>query len=153
MNKPRFVPPAELKTYEIPDDEVPRTRQKILVLEDDVDLAITLKEFLVSHGFEITLARDGVEGLRHAMSVDFDVIICDMLMPNLPGNMFYIAVERTKPLLAKRFIFITGHQSDPKIVAFLKQVRGLSLFKPFPMHQLIEYIQSILKKNRDTPSV
>ena len=152
MNKPRFVPPAELKTYEIPDDEVPRTRQKILVLEDDVDLAITLKEFLISHGFEITLARDGVEGLRHAMSVDFDVIICDMLMPNLPGNMFYVAVERTKPVLAKRFIFITGHQSDAKIVAFLKQIRGLSLFKPFPMHQLMDAIKVILKNNRETPS-
>ena len=152
MNKPRFVPPAELKTYEIPDDEVPRTKKKILLLEDDHDLSATLKLYLDSHGFEVTLARDGVEGLRYAMSVDFEVIICDMMMPNLPGNMFYIAVERTKPALAKRFIFITGHQSDQKVAAFLKQVRGLSLFKPFQMHQLMEYIDVILKKNRETPS-
>jgi DNA-binding response OmpR family regulator len=152
MNTPRFVPPLEQKTYEIPDDEIPKTRKKILLLEDDVELAGTLKLFMETSGFEVTLARDGVEGLKHAMSVDFDVIICDLLMPNLPGNMFYIAVERTKPVLAKRFIFITGHQSDEKINKFLKQVRGLCLFKPFQMHQLLEYIESILKKNRDTPA-
>jgi hypothetical protein len=65
----------------------------------------------------------------------------------MPGNMFYMAVERTKPALAKRFVFITGHESDPKISAFLKQVRGLSLFKPFQMHQLLETIQVVLKRN------
>ena len=152
MNKPRFVPPLEEKTYVIPDDEIPKTRKKILLLEDDPDLASTLKLFLETNGFDVTLARDGVEGLRMAMSVDYEVVICDMLMPNLPGNMFYVAVERTKPALAKRFIFITGHQSDQKINTFLKQVRGLCLFKPFPMHQLMEAIQVIIKKNRDTPT-
>jgi DNA-binding response OmpR family regulator len=152
MNKPRFVPPLEQKTYEIPDDEIPMTKKKILLLEDDLDLAATLKLFLETNQFEVNLARDGVEGLKYAMSADYEVIICDMLMPNLPGNMFYVAVERTKPALAKRFIFITGHQSDQKINTFLKQVKGICLFKPFPMHQLVEAIQVIIKKNRETPS-
>ncbi len=61
--------------------------------------------------------------------------------------MFYVAVERTKPALAKRFVFITGHQTDAKIAAFLKQIRGLCLFKPFQMQQLLETIEVVLKKN------
>lgn len=148
MNKPKFIPPAEQKTYEIPDDEIPHTRKNILLLEDDPDLASHLEMFLQTAGFNVAKAKDGVDGLRQAMVTDFDVIICDMMMPNLPGNMFYIAVERAKEHLAKRFIFITGHQGDAKIAAFLKQIRGLCLFKPFQMHQLLETIEVVLKKNR-----
>src|SRR5436190_20301709 len=98
MNKPKFIPPAEQKTYKIPDDEIPHTRKKILLLEDDPDLSSHLKMFLESAGFEVSTAKDGVDGLRQAMVTDFDVILCDMMMPNLPGNMFYIAVERAKPM-------------------------------------------------------
>jgi two-component system response regulator VanR len=147
MNKPRFNAPLEQKTYVVPDDEIPRTKRNLLLLEDDKDLASHLKMFLETEGFKVATAKDGMDGLRQVMATDFDIILCDVLMPNLPGNMFYIAVERTKPALAKRFIFITGHQSDQKINSFLKQVRGLCLFKPFQMHQLMETINVVLKKN------
>jgi DNA-binding response OmpR family regulator len=142
-----FIKPLEEKTYEIPDDLIPRTARPVLLVEDDREFAEHLKMFLETSGYAVTLAKDGVEGLKHIMAADFDVILCDMLMPNLPGNMFYVAVERTKPALTKRFIFITGHQSDPKIASFLKQVRGLCLFKPFQMHQLTETMEVVLKKN------
>jgi len=142
-----FNRPLEEKTYEIPDDLIPKTARPVLLVEDDREFADYLKMFLETSGYAVTLAKDGVEGLKHIMAADFDVILCDMLMPNLPGNMFYVAVERTKPALTKRFIFITGHQSDPKIATFLKQVRGLCLFKPFQMHQLTETMEVVLKKN------
>jgi response regulator RpfG family c-di-GMP phosphodiesterase len=67
------------------------------------------------------------------------------MMPNLPGDMFYIGVERVKPKLARRFIFITGHQNNPKVSQFVKKVRALTLFKPFEMHLLLETIQVALK--------
>ena len=66
--------------------------------------------------------------------------------PNLSGDMFYMAVERTKPNLCKRFIFMTGHKGDPKIDAFIRKVRGLMLWKPFELHDLQATIEAILKK-------
>jgi DNA-binding response OmpR family regulator len=147
MRKPIFVRPLEQKTYEVPDSEIPKSPRHLLLVEDDEAYARILKEYLETSNFIVTLARDGVEGLKQVMGADFDVIVCDMLMPKMPGNMFYIAVERTKPALAKRFVFITGHESDPKIASFLKQVRGLSLFKPFQMHQLLETIEVVIRKN------
>ena len=147
MNKPTFNRPLEQKTYEVSDDEIPKSPRTVLLVEDDTEFAGHLSLFLETSNFIVTQAKDGVDGLKKVMAADFDIILCDMLMPNLPGNMFYMAVERTKPALAKRFVFITGHQSDPKIAAFLKQVRGLCLFKPFHMHQLLETIQVVLKKN------
>lgn len=147
MRKPIFIRPLEQKTYEVPDDEIPPSPRHLLLVEDDEAYANILKEYLETSNFIVTLAKDGVEALKQVMGADFDVIVCDMLMPKMPGNMFYIAVEKTKPALAKRFVFITGHESDPKISSFLKQVRGLSLFKPFQMHQLLEAIGVVIRKN------
>src|SRR5882672_11486609 len=83
--------------------------KSILLLDDDVELADTLKSLLESRNFVVTTVRNGVEGLREAMSLDFDVIMCDLMMPTMPGDMFFTAVQRTKPHLCERFIFITGH--------------------------------------------
>lgn len=118
----------------------------ILMLEDDSDLAATLKEFFLTEGYAVTHAVNGVDGLKRIMTGDFNLILCDMLMPHLAGDMFYAAVERVKPNLCKRFIFMTGHQGDPKWDAFVRRVGGIMLFKPFELHVLIEAIQTVLKK-------
>jgi hypothetical protein len=69
-----------------------------------------------------------------------------MVMPNLAGDMFYLAVERVKPQMCRRFIFSTGHQDDPKIDAFIRKVNGLVLWKPFALQALTEAIQVIEKR-------
>jgi CheY-like chemotaxis protein len=55
--------------------------KSILLLDDDSDLADTLKLLLESRNFVVTTVANGVDGLREIMSLDFDVIICDMMMP------------------------------------------------------------------------
>ena len=145
MHRTRFIPPQTLKTYDVTDGAL-ETSKSILLVEDDLQYSHLLKEYLETFGYSVTVAPDGVQGLKRVMESDFDVVVCDLLMPNLPGDMFYVAVERVKPKVAKRFIFITGHQNDPKISEFVKKVRALTLFKPFQMHVLLETIQVALKK-------
>jgi DNA-binding response OmpR family regulator len=146
MDRPKFIPPTEARTYEVTDEDLPAKKLSVLLLEDEADFAETLKDFLETMDYTVTIARDGVEGMRKVMEKDFDIIICDLLMPNLPGDMFYLGVERVKPELCKRFVFITGHQGNPKIMEFLRKVRGLALFKPFEMHLLVEALDVIRKK-------
>lgn len=148
MSYKRFYIPGQEKTHEVPEDELPPDKRKILVLDDDKDLIFLIKEFLASQHFEVVAVENGVEGVKQVMATDFDVILCDMAMPKLPGDMFYLAVERTKPHLCKRFIFMTGHRGDPKIDEFIRRVKGLMLWKPFEMYMLTEAVQSVLKKNR-----
>ena len=149
MDRFRFIAPLEQKTYEVSGEPVEMSKT-ILLVEDDAAFAEILKEYLESCDFSVTIACDGVQGMKRVMEKDFDIIICDLLMPNLPGDMFYIGVERVKPKLAKRFIFITGHQNNPKISEFVKKVRALTLFKPFEMHVLIETINAALKTQKRT---
>jgi DNA-binding NtrC family response regulator len=113
---------------------------KVLLLEDDIHFADILKTYLESLFYEVTAVKSGVEGLKAVMAADFDVIVCDMLMPHLPGDMFYLAVEKTKPYLCKKFIFITGHKGLPKIDNFIKSINGTILPKPFHMDTLREMI-------------
>ena len=118
--------------------------RKVLLLEDDVMLQDAVKEFLESHFYDVTAVSNGVEGVRAVLNDDFDIVVCDMMMPKLPGDMFYTAVERMRPHLCRRFIFITGHRGNPKINDFIKQVRGTMLPKPFRMEARIDTVALVL---------
>ena len=149
MDRVRFNPPQAVKVYDITADALEMSKS-ILLLEDEVQYAEILKEYLETFGFSVTVAADGVQGMKRILERDFDLVLCDLLMPNLPGDMFYIGVERVKPKLAKKFIFITGHQNDPKVSDFIKKVRALTLFKPFDMHVLLETISVALRNGERT---
>jgi len=124
------------------------TIKSILLLDDDIDLADTLKSLLESHNFVVTTVGNGVEGLREVMRFDFDLIMCDMMMPRMPGDMFYFAVERTKPHLCPRFIFITGYPDKPEVINFLGGLpEAVVLNKPMSQDDLIRTISFVLKRN------
>lgn len=120
--------------------------QSILLLDDDSELADTVKLLLESRNFLVTTASNGLEGLRETMALDFDVIICDMLMASMPGDMFYLAVQRTKPHLCSRFLFVTGHGDHPKVTEFLSRIDALVLIKPALTEDLVRMISFILKR-------
>jgi DNA-binding response OmpR family regulator len=123
------------------------TIKSILLLDDDIDLADTLKHLLESHNFVVTTVENGVDGLREIMRFDFDLIMCDMMMPRMPGDMFYFAVERTKPQLCPRFIFITGYPDKPEVVNFLGGLADpIVLHKPVNQVDLIRTISYVLKR-------
>ncbi len=123
----------------------------ILLLDDDVELADTLKLLLESRNFIVTTAHNGVGGLREAMGMDFDVIICDMMMPTMPGDMFYLAVQKVKPHLCARFLFVTGNGDDPRTNDFLQRADGLVVFKPVPSDELLQMISLVLQRNARQP--
>jgi DNA-binding response OmpR family regulator len=140
------IPKREI-TYEISDTiEITRPKE-ILILEDDVALTLLLKESLETQGYVVIVVSNGTEGLKKIMATDFSIILCDMVMPNFPGDMFYLAVERVRPRLCQRFIFMTGHKGERKIEQFIRSIRGFMLWKPFEMHVLFEAIKAVNEKN------
>ncbi len=121
--------------------------KSILILDDDADITNTLKHLLESQNFVVTTANNGVEGLKEVMGMDFDVIICDMMMPTMPGDMFYLAVQKVKPEMCARFLFVTGHGDDQRVNSFLRKTDGLVLFKPVPADDLLQMISLVIKRN------
>ena len=85
----------------------PRKRQ-IVIVDDNADLAWFFAEILKLHGYETTIFADPVSALKHLLSQPPDAVICDLQMPQLDGDLLYATVERTKPELARRFLFVTA---------------------------------------------
>ena len=118
----------------------------ILLLEDNEELTLTLKGFLESCSCKVTSLENGAEGLRRIMVEDFDLVLCDMVMPTFPGDKFYLAVERVKPALCRRFLFMTGHRAETQHETFIQEIGGLMLWKPFGPHELLAAIHSVLRR-------
>ena len=114
-----------------------RRIHSVLVVDDDVELAMMYKELLSSQGYLVNTAPNGVEALKLIMRYEVDAIICDMMMPHMPGDMFYTAVERVKPHLCQSFIFVTSYEGNPKIEAFFKRINGVVLYKPTTLGKLM----------------
>ena len=140
-----FIPPEE-KTHVMPDEMVQPDARTVLVLEDDPVMANLLKDYLQARKFLVTHVRGGAEGVQKILAADFDVILCDMVMPGFPGDMFYRAVGRARPHLCKRFIFMTGHTGDTRIDEFIRGIKGLMLWKPFQIHEVLDAIKIVLRK-------
>lgn len=122
--------------------------QRILLLEDRDDFREVLQDHLVSGSYQVTSVRSGVEGLREIMKDTFDIILCDMMMPQVGGEMFYWAVTRIRPAAGRRFIFFTGHQNNPTIEFFFKRVNATVLIKPFKLKDLDFAIRDVFRKLR-----
>ena len=58
---------------------------KILLIDDDVELTLMLKEFLTAENFDVTIANDGITGAQYSLSGRFDLAVLDVMMPKLNG--------------------------------------------------------------------
>lgn len=117
---------------------------RVLLLEDDPLFSELITEFLEGSGYGVKKVANGTDGVKAVLQEDFDAILCDMMMPKMTGDLFYLATERTKKHLCARFIFMSGHVSSPKIDYFIKSIGGLLLTKPFTMVSLQESIEHII---------
>jgi len=118
-----------------------------LIVEDNVALGESLEMLLETSSFDVSRTTDGVGGLHNINLMDFDIILCDLVMPNLSGDMLYMSVRRVKPHLCSRFIFMTGNQDDPKWEQFARSTGTTLLRKPFTLNTLVNAIREVMQKN------
>jgi len=116
----------------------------ILVVDDDEQLASALQWILADEKFLVDVALDGKEGLLKVKLHDYNVVICDMKMPHMRGDEFYLKARAMRPNVAERFIFITGFALDPNIRFFFNRHEVKYLVKPFPIEGLISCVKDLL---------
>jgi CheY-like chemotaxis protein len=115
----------------------------ILVVDDNLDLAQTYKELFQAYDYQVSIAGNGVLALKLLMHTDVDAVLCDLSMPQLEGDMFYVAVQRVRPQLANRFIFVTGNAGNPKFDNFVKKVNSPILYKPVSIDRLLAALDGL----------
>ncbi len=120
-------------------------RLRILVVEDDELVRATLRLALEQQGCDVVTADDGVEGLDAVDLQPFDAVVTDVQLPRRDGIWLWRQAVASRPELAGRFLFISGH-------AFPGPDHGSErerfLAKPFTMVQLWIAITAITQTER-----
>jgi PAS domain S-box-containing protein len=106
-------------------------RRRVLVIDDEPALAAMIRRVL-SKTCDVELASDGREGLaRLENDAPYDIVLCDLMMPDMTGMDVYAEVAKKRPGAEARFVFMTGGAFTPRATDFLAQVPNRRLEKPF----------------------
>ena len=119
-------------------------RKRILVIEDDVDLVELLRFKLTQSGFMALAAADGADGLDKARSLRPDLILLDLMLPELDGFALCEILRRDRATRTIPIIIVTAMSGELVRVAGLGAGASDFLCKPFSLKFLITRIQAIL---------
>ncbi len=123
--------------------------ESILVIEDDSDIQELIVEFLGSKGYKIDSANDGVEGIQKFKEKEYDLIILDIMMPNLDGHSVCKMIRKNSNV---PIIFLTALTDESD------QIKGFDLecddyiTKPFSFKLLIKRVEAVLRRTSQTNS-
>jgi len=119
---------------------------RVLVVDDEPMVRRTLSRLLVSHGCQVTEADGGVAGLERAAGGAFDIVLCDLMMPDLDGALVHHELVRTRPELANRMVFISGGAVTERTREFAERPDITLIAKPFAVDQLLGALASAARR-------
>jgi CheY-like chemotaxis protein len=111
-------------------------RGRILVVDDEPLIGRVIGTGLKSEHDVIAVARAADAFALLEQGHKFDVVLCDLVMPDISGPEFYSKVKASWPALAARMVFMTGGAFTPRTVEFMKCVPTSVLCKPFALDEL-----------------
>ena len=115
-------------------------RAVILVVDDEPAVGKAIRRVLMDH--DVTVVTRATEGLELiAADQSFDLIITDLMMPEMSGMDFYDELARRFPDAAARVVFVTGGAFTPDARSFLDRVKNPVIEKPFGLKQLREHVE------------
>jgi len=121
-----------------------KTQMRLLVVEDEEKLAQLVKRALVAERFSVDVAHDGREGLELATSFDYDLLILDLLLPQMDGGEILRRVRRGNPRVP--VLILTAKDAVVDKVAHFEAGADDYLTKPFAMAELVVRVKALLRR-------
>ncbi len=121
-------------------------KQKILVIDDLPDNVYTLKEILTTENFDVVSATDGESGIKTAINEQPDMIICDIMMPNMNGFEVMNFLKNNPKTATIPFIFLSAKSEIKDIREGMKIGADDYITKPFDHKELLNVIKVRLQK-------
>jgi DNA-binding response OmpR family regulator len=120
----------------------------ILVVDDHANMRTLIKEYLSEQGYQVVTAADGVQALAAAAAHRLDLILLDVMMPNLDGFAFtrLYRKEHSVPI-----ILLTAKVDEQDKVQGLDLGADDYVTKPFGMHELLARVRAVLRRGRLEP--
>jgi DNA-binding response OmpR family regulator len=128
-------------------------RKKILVVDDDAELVELISFNLKQAGFSIGTACDGVDALKKAHSLEPDLIVLDVMMPELDGFAVCEILRRDAATARLPILMLTALSSELGRLAGLGSGASDFVTKPFSPRVLVQRIEELLQKTSKTPQI
>ena len=120
------------------------TPRRVLVVEDDIDLAQAIADLLIDEGFDVEQRHDGQEGLAAALASPFDVIMLDLMLPKRNG--FSVCLEIRHAGIQTPLLMLTAKNGDLDEIEGLEAGADDFLRKPFEWSVLLARINALLRR-------
>ena len=137
--QPKPAPHAPAVPASRPEPSAPRRR--ILVLDDEPVVCFSLERLLSTEGEVVALTSPKQALLRFEAGERFDVILCDVMMPEMDAPALYERLREIAPQQAERMAFITGGAFSMRARDFLESVPNPRLSKPFDVEALLGLVR------------
>ena len=122
---------------------MPDHQPKIMVVDDDPGMRLTLEGILEDEGFDVVGAEDGYQAIELAKQSYFDLIFMDIKMPGINGVDAYKEVKRVSE--SSIVVMITGFAVEELIKEALQEGAYAVIYKPFEMGQIIDIVNKVLR--------
>jgi CheY-like chemotaxis protein len=125
-----------------PAPSKPAARGRILVVDDEPIVCFSLERLLSTEGEVVALTSASQALALIRAGERFDVILCDLMMPEMDAPVLFEEVRRVAPAQAERMVFVTGGAFTVRAREFLESVPNPRLSKPFDVEALVELVRS-----------
>jgi DNA-binding response OmpR family regulator len=120
--------------------------KKVLIVDDEPNILLSLEFLMKKSGFEVFIARDGSEALDIIEKVIPDVVILDIMMPEVDGYEVCRFIKSEERLLSTKVIFLTAKTKQEDIDKGYAMGADLYLTKPFSTKNLMEKVKEMILK-------
>ncbi len=125
---------------------------KIAVIEDDADLAFTMRLNIERQGYAVTIFANGHEGLQGVQDGNFDLLVLDLNLPDVDGLTICREIRRDPATASLAILMLTARASEQDRITGLELGADDYLTKPFSVRELVARIGAILRRSRTAAS-
>ena len=119
-------------------------KKKILLIEDEHDLAETLRNHLIRVGMDVTHCDNGIDGLKTALAETWDLVLLDIMLPGLDGFEICRKLRNDRPHLP--IIMITARSEEVDRILGLEFGADDYITKPFSLREVLARIVALLRR-------
>ncbi len=118
--------------------------KRILIIDDEPNIIISLEFLMTREGYEVRVARDGEAGLAAARSERPDLVVLDVMMPKLDGFAVLEAIRAAPDLAATRILMLTAKGREAEQRKGLELGADAYMSKPFSTRDLVSKVKELL---------
>lgn len=118
-------------------------KQKILIIDDDIELCALVERYLETEGYVVTTKHNGVDGLTEGLTTSYQLVVLDVMLPQKNGFDVLSDLRKTSSVPV---LMLTAKDSEIDKVLGLRLGADDYLTKPFSMNEFVARVQSIIRR-------